>query len=90
MKEILLGSKEQMIVSDGEDGVLVQEVPKIKRDLPALNEEQLTDLVDLALKSEHHFGEVPQDIEWALKDDVLYLLQSRPITNLPPAPRKNL
>ena len=90
MKEILLGSKEQMIVSDGEDGVLVQEVPKIKRDLPALNEEQLTDLVDLALKSEHHFGEVPQDIEWALKDDVLYLLQSRPITNLPPAPLKNL
>ena len=90
MKEILLGSKEQMIVSDGEDGVLVQEVPKIKRDLPALNKEQLTDLVDLALKSEHHFGEVPQDIEWALKDDVLYLLQSRPITNLPPAPLKNL
>ena len=90
MKETLIGSKEQMIVSDGEDGVLVHEVSKKKRDLPALNEEQLTDLVDLALKSEHHFGEVPQDIEWALKDDVLYLLQSRPITNLPPAPLKNL
>ena len=90
MKETLIGSKEQMIVSDQEDGVLVHEVPKKKRDLPALDEGQLTDLVDLALKSEHHFGDIPQDIEWALKDDVLYLLQSRPITNLPPAPLKNL
>ena len=90
MKETQIGSKEQMIVSDQEDGVLVHEVPKKKRDLPALDEGQVTDLVDLALKSEHHFGDVPQDIEWALKDDVLYLLQSRPITNLPPAPLKNL
>jgi pyruvate,water dikinase len=30
---------------------------------------------------EDHFG-CPQDIEWAVKDGQIYLLQSRPITCL--------
>lgn len=35
----------------------------------------------LALQAEAHFG-LPQDIEWAIKSGILYLLQSRPITTL--------
>ena len=90
IKETIIGSKEQMIVSDGEDGVIVQGVPKRKAVLSSLTKEHLTGLVELAIKSEHHFSGLPQDVEWAIKDDVLYLLQSRPITNLPPSPLKNL
>ena len=90
LKETMIGAKEQMIVSDGEGGVIMQEVSQSKRGISSLSEAHLTGLADLAIKSEQHFGGVPQDIEWAVKDDVLYLLQSRPITNLPPTPLKDL
>jgi pyruvate,water dikinase len=39
----------------------------------------------LGLKAERLFGR-PQDIEWAARDGRAFLLQSRPITALPPAP----
>ncbi len=88
--ETTIGAKEQMITSDGEGGTIMQEVSKARRDLSSLSETHLAGLADLAVRSEQHFGDVPQDIEWAVKDDTLYLLQSRPITNLPPAPLKDL
>jgi len=44
----------------------------------------------MVLKVEQHFEGVPQDIEWAVADGQLWLLQSRPITNLPPAPLKDI
>jgi rifampicin phosphotransferase len=37
----------------------------------------------LARRVEAHFGGTPQDIEWALAGDDLFLLQARPITALP-------
>ena len=48
----------------------------------------MRELVTLALKAESHFGGVPQDSEWAYFEGKLYMLQSRPITNLPPQPIK--
>jgi pyruvate,water dikinase len=39
-------------------------------------------IADLARRVEWHFG-TPQDIEWALSDGRLFLLQARPITRLP-------
>ncbi|HEX5159641.1 MAG TPA: PEP/pyruvate-binding domain-containing protein [Ktedonobacterales bacterium] len=48
---------------------------------PLLNGDQLRAVAALALRCEQHFG-VPQDIEWAIADGALFLLQSRPITTL--------
>ncbi len=90
VKETMIGTKEKMIISDGEGGTIWQEVSKSRRDRSCLSEAHLAGLAELALKSEQHFGGVPQDIEWAIKDDTLYLLQSRPITNLPPQPLRDL
>jgi|TARA_B100000315_G_scaffold260223_1_gene320126 pyruvate,water dikinase len=90
VKETVIGTKEQMIVSDGDGGTILQEVPASKRGLSSLSEKHLAELAYLAVRSEQHFEGVPQDIEWAVKDDTLYLLQSRPITNLPPQPLKDL
>jgi pyruvate,water dikinase len=54
---------------------------------PALDDTQLARLVEIGLDVEHHFG-VPQDIEWAYDaDGYFWVLQARPITNLPPGPR---
>lgn len=90
VRETIIGAKEQMIICDGEGGTIMQEVSKSKRQQSSLSEQHLAGLAELALKSEQHFGGVPQDIEWAIKDDTLYLLQSRPITKLPPQPLKDL
>ena len=47
----------------------------------SISEKNALEVARLAARAEAHFG-VPQDIEWALKDGNLYLLQSRPITSL--------
>ena len=48
---------------------------------PALTDSQVLDVARLARSTADHFG-CPQDIEWARRGDLLYLLQSRPITSL--------
>lgn len=44
-----------------------------------LSDDDLSKLADLALQLEGHYGK-PQDIEWAIHDSQVYLLQSRPVT----------
>ncbi len=51
-----------------------------------LHEDQARRVAALCREMERVFG-APQDIEWALAGDALWLLQSRPITALPAAPR---
>jgi phosphohistidine swiveling domain-containing protein len=50
-----------------------------------LSDAQLRELVRLGIAVERHFAGVPQDIEWAVSDGRISLLQARPITNLPAA-----
>ncbi|UCH89162.1 MAG: hypothetical protein JSV49_00495 [Thermoplasmata archaeon] len=41
------------------------------------------ELIEISTKLEQHFG-YPLDIEWARCGGIFYILQARPITNLPP------
>ena len=50
----------------------------------SLSDHQLKELSSLALKIESYFNS-PVDIEWAIEDDSIYVVQSRPITTLPPS-----
>lgn len=53
-----------------------------------LDAAQISELAELALRLEHHFG-APQDIEWSIdQDGALFILQCRPITALPAAPQE--
>lgn len=47
----------------------------------AIPDEQVKDLARLGKEIEKHFGK-PQDIEWAVQNGKIYILQSRPITTL--------
>ncbi len=47
----------------------------------AIDDAQAVAVAELAWRASDHFGR-PQDIEWAVKDGRLYLLQSRPITTI--------
>jgi rifampicin phosphotransferase len=46
-------------------------------------------LAEIGLNVEHHFG-IPQDMEWAYADGRFWVLQARPITNLPPQPLRDV
>jgi pyruvate,water dikinase len=48
----------------------------------AITAPQALAVADLARRAEALFG-APQDIEWAIADDTLFILQARPITALP-------
>ncbi|HEY9640475.1 MAG TPA: PEP/pyruvate-binding domain-containing protein [Coleofasciculaceae cyanobacterium] len=48
---------------------------------PHLDPDQIRAIAALARQVEHHLGR-PQDIEWAIAEGKLYLLQARPITTL--------
>lgn len=46
-----------------------------------LSDEKILELAKLGLAIEKHYG-APQDTEWAMSHDELYMVQSRPITTL--------
>lgn len=66
---------------DSADGVRSVQVPEEDMKSPALTDDQIRAVAELARRTGRHFG-CPQDIEWAIEDGHLYLLQSRPITSL--------
>jgi len=69
-------------------GTKEQEIEPGQQDKQALTDEQILELAQLGRKIEEHFG-CPQDIEWCLADDTVYIVQSRPITTLFPIPEAN-
>jgi len=85
-KETTIGPKEQQIVSDGEHGTRTEEVAEDDRQRSSLGEDALKELSATAIEIEVLYEGLPQDIEWAFSEGRLWLLQSRPITNLPPQP----
>ncbi|WP_277540304.1 phosphoenolpyruvate synthase [Haloarcula laminariae] len=79
--EVSVAEKRVMCVR-GEDGQTVERsVPDEKRDAQVLDEDELGRLLELGERVEAHYGS-PQDVEWAIYDGELYLLQSRPITTI--------
>lgn len=68
---------------DSPEGVTWQAVQN--PDAPCLADAQVKAVAALARQAEAFFGR-PQDIEWAWRDGVLYLLQSRPVTSLQSLP----
>ncbi len=63
------------------DGTSEVDVPRLLRRRPALDDAQAAGVARLAVDLEMAMG-WPVDIEFALRDGELYLLQCRPITTL--------
>jgi pyruvate,water dikinase len=62
-------------------GLCAITVPDRQAAAPALTDDEIRAVAELARQTGRHLGS-PQDIEWAIQDGILYLLQSRPITSL--------
>ena len=78
--ETTIGSKETKIVYGSKDTVeiAVDEEEQKKR---VLDDNEISELINCGLKIEKHYG-MPMDIEWAVKDGNVYILQARAITTL--------
>ncbi len=61
------------------------EIDSKRQRVQALTDDQILSLEQIGRKIEAHFG-CPQDIEWCISNDAVYIVQSRPITTLYPIP----
>lgn len=68
------------IMPQGEGVALVQLPEKLMAD-PPLDPAEVMEVFELADRAEEFF-ESPQDVEWTIRDNSLFVLQSRPITTL--------
>jgi len=73
----------QVMTVRSNGGTEEQPVPTDLRRAPVLDDETAVELVRLGVQIEELYG-LPMDIEWALADGKLSIVQARPITALPP------
>ncbi|MDI6694624.1 MAG: PEP/pyruvate-binding domain-containing protein [Anaerolineales bacterium] len=76
-------SRKTVMIIREDNGIGVRQVdlPPEKAQAQVLTSEEIAQLADLGNLIEKHFG-CPQDVEWAIEGNSLYVLQSRPVTTL--------
>ena len=81
IEEVTVADKRVMCVR-GDDGETIERsVPEEKREERVLSAEEIHRLIEVGETVEAHY-DTPQDVEWAIFEDEVYLLQSRPITTI--------
>jgi pyruvate,water dikinase len=82
VEEATIADKKVMHVKDEATGETVErEVPDDRRTEQVLTADEIAELVALGERVEDHYGD-PQDVEWAIVDGEVFMLQSRPITTI--------
>lgn len=76
-----IGVKAFKIVRGPSGGDTTVDLSETETDAQVLDEDALRRIVDLAVATERHNG-CPQDLEWAIAEGTLWLVQARPITTL--------
>jgi pyruvate,water dikinase len=83
IKDRALGGKSiQIVRSPSGQGTVEQEVAPDDRARHCLSDDQAAALGRLGRQVTEYYAGIPQDIEWALVGDDVYLLQARPITGV--------
>jgi pyruvate, water dikinase len=78
---VRIGTKELEITRDEAGHDHEVHLPSARSRARVLTDAQVLALAQIGLAVEAHYG-APQDVEWAMADDTLWLVQSRPITTL--------
>lgn len=82
-----IATKKLAIYALEQGGTEKRDIEPERQNAQTLTDEQILQLASIGRKIEEHFG-CPQDIEWGLYNNSFYVIQSRPITTLYPAPPK--
>ncbi|HEQ3524800.1 TPA: phosphoenolpyruvate synthase [Bacillus cereus] len=86
--EKVIATKKLAIYGRKEGGTETKKIAPNQQKVQTLTEQQILQLARIGRQIEVYFG-CPQDIEWCLVDDAIYIVQSRPITTLYPIPEVN-
>ena len=78
---VKISDKKSMFAKDEEGTSKEVPVPEDLRNKRVLSDEELIKLTEMGKRIQAHYGK-PQDTEWAMEGEDLFLLQSRPITTL--------
>ncbi|MDO8724775.1 MAG: phosphoenolpyruvate synthase [Candidatus Methanoperedens sp.] len=77
-----ISMKNIMHIRDPKTGKTVElPPPEDKKNAKVLEDDEILKLVELGEIVEDLYG-IPQDVEWAIKDHEIFMLQSRPITTI--------
>ena len=77
-----ISEKKTMFKKKSENGQTVQvPVPDDIKNKQVLDAEELAQLAELGKNIQEHY-QFPQDTEWAIENDKIFMLQSRPVTTL--------
>jgi len=80
--DVTVADKKTMMEKDDETGETVERaVSEDRREAQVLDESDIARLVELGERVEDHY-DGPQDVEWAVVDGEVFMLQSRPITTI--------
>jgi len=74
-------SEQKMMIVRGAKGTVEKAVSKANRHKQKMTDKQILKLAEICLDIEKHYKK-PQDIEWAVEKNKIYILQARPITTL--------
>ncbi|EJV81693.1 phosphoenolpyruvate synthase [Bacillus thuringiensis] len=88
ISETMIATKKIAIYALKEGGTETKQIDPVQQKLQTLSEQQILQLAQIGRQIEAYFG-CPQDIEWCLAHDTIYIVQSRPITTLYPIPEVN-
>lgn len=78
-----LVTKDQAFRRSSDGGLKIESVDSLLHKASSLADEEVLKIADLCLDLEAKLG-APQDCEWAIEDQKVYLVQTRPVTSLPP------
>ncbi|BCB25930.1 phosphoenolpyruvate synthase [Sulfurimicrobium lacus] len=81
VKHATIARKTERIVAAA-TGTRIEPVPQQDAETSCLTEQELSGLSELMRRVEALYG-YPQDIEWGIEGDTLWLLQARPVTRIP-------
>lgn len=82
-RQIVVKDRQVVFNRGSGSGTIEVDVTPARQQQPCLHANQLQSLAQLG-RDISTLTRFPQDIEWTLKDEQFYVLQTRPITHLPP------
>lgn len=78
-----IGSKKRIVLRNPIGGGVIRiKNPEGQGRKPCLTKEEISRLSEFGRRIEIEYNNKPQDIEWAISDNNIYILQTRPVTSL--------
>ena len=81
IKSKKIGIKEFAFKISHEGKIEKEQLDEERKKQQVLSEKEIVELVKYGIRIENHYG-LAQDIEWAIQNNKIYILQARPITTL--------